>query len=156
VNKMDASNLATVFGPNILKPKIDTMEKLLLDSANVARVVTSLIRHHNKIFSEVNSNDNNIATPSNEINSNINNNNNDSNHNNDNSKDTAARSSNSNDNAQLSNTDENDIEQIILPDSLQLSKATAATNIQQLTSSVSDTADSKRYSISINSDTASL
>jgi hypothetical protein len=47
---MDCSNLATVFGPNLLKPRVESMERLLMDSANVNAVVSALIQHQSKLF----------------------------------------------------------------------------------------------------------
>eukprot|EP01114_Cavostelium_apophysatum_P015731 TRINITY_DN4352_c0_g1_i1.p1 TRINITY_DN4352_c0_g1~~TRINITY_DN4352_c0_g1_i1.p1 ORF type:complete len:732 (+),score=271.18 TRINITY_DN4352_c0_g1_i1:1125-3320(+) len=51
INKMDASNLATMFGPNLLRSGNEQdMEKLLRDTVHVAVVVQTLILEYSTIF----------------------------------------------------------------------------------------------------------
>jgi hypothetical protein len=51
VNKMDSNNLATMFGPNLLRSKEENdMEKMLRDTAAIAAAVQILISQYFKIF----------------------------------------------------------------------------------------------------------
>lgn len=51
VNRMNASNLAIVFGPNLIRPKVETMES----SINVPKtniVLEDIIKSKHKVFAE--------------------------------------------------------------------------------------------------------
>ncbi len=48
---MDSNNLATMFGPNLLRPKeMQDMEKMLRDNRHVVATVQLLISQYFKIF----------------------------------------------------------------------------------------------------------
>uniref|UniRef100_A0A673LMI9 Rho GTPase-activating protein 24-like n=1 Tax=Sinocyclocheilus rhinocerous TaxID=307959 RepID=A0A673LMI9_9TELE len=53
-NKMSIQNLATVFGPNILRPKAEDPESII--GAVVQHLMSELIREHNLLFSRENCN----------------------------------------------------------------------------------------------------
>lgn len=50
INKMDAANLATMFGPNLLRSEDDSMEKMLRDTPHVASAIQALILQYYDIF----------------------------------------------------------------------------------------------------------
>lgn len=50
INKMDASNLGTMLGPNLLRSDETTMHQLLQEAVKVAVVVQTLITEFPKIF----------------------------------------------------------------------------------------------------------
>uniref|UniRef100_UPI00398F5FF5 rho GTPase-activating protein 24-like n=1 Tax=Pristiophorus japonicus TaxID=55135 RepID=UPI00398F5FF5 len=50
VNKMSAQNLATVFGPNILRPKVDDAETMIGVTALVQQLISTMICEHSKLF----------------------------------------------------------------------------------------------------------
>ncbi|XP_059398895.1 rho GTPase-activating protein 24-like isoform X1 [Carassius carassius] len=56
VNKMSIQNLATVFGPNILRPKAEDPESIIGGAAVVQHLMSELIREHNQLFSKENCN----------------------------------------------------------------------------------------------------
>uniref|UniRef100_A0A8C2JSS2 Si:ch211-247j9.1 n=1 Tax=Cyprinus carpio TaxID=7962 RepID=A0A8C2JSS2_CYPCA len=56
VNKMSIQNLATVFGPNILRPKAEDPESIIGGAAVVQHLMSELIREHNLLFSRENCN----------------------------------------------------------------------------------------------------
>ncbi|KAM9451438.1 rho GTPase-activating protein 24 isoform 2-T2 [Clarias gariepinus] len=53
-NKMSIQNLATVFGPNILRPKAEDPESIIGGTAVVQHLMSELIREHNVLFSRGN------------------------------------------------------------------------------------------------------
>ncbi|XP_043076986.1 rho GTPase-activating protein 24 isoform X2 [Puntigrus tetrazona] len=56
INKMSIQNLATVFGPNILRPKAEDPESLIGGAAVVQHLMSELIREHSLLFSRENCN----------------------------------------------------------------------------------------------------
>ncbi|XP_056302376.1 rho GTPase-activating protein 24 isoform X3 [Danio aesculapii] len=56
VNKMSIQNLATVFGPNILRPKAEDPESIIGGAAVVQHLMSELIREHGLLFSRENCN----------------------------------------------------------------------------------------------------
>ncbi|TSL04388.1 Rho GTPase-activating protein 24 [Bagarius yarrelli] len=54
-NKMSIQNLATVFGPNILRPKAEDPESIIGGAAVVQHLMSELIREHSVLFSRENS-----------------------------------------------------------------------------------------------------
>ncbi|XP_036789198.1 rho GTPase-activating protein 24 isoform X2 [Oncorhynchus mykiss] len=50
-NKMSTQNLATVFGPNILRPKAEDPESIIGGAAVVQQLMSELIREHQCLFS---------------------------------------------------------------------------------------------------------
>eukprot|EP00063_Salmo_salar_P010241 XP_013985076.1 PREDICTED: rho GTPase-activating protein 24-like isoform X2 [Salmo salar] len=50
-NKMSTQNLATVFGPNILRPKAEVPESIIEGAAVVQQLMSELIREHQCLFS---------------------------------------------------------------------------------------------------------
>ncbi|CAK6961759.1 rho GTPase-activating protein 22 [Scomber scombrus] len=50
-NKMSVQNLATVFGPNILRPKIEDPVTIMEGTSMVQHLMTILIREHNRLYS---------------------------------------------------------------------------------------------------------
>ncbi|XP_041750396.2 rho GTPase-activating protein 24 [Coregonus clupeaformis] len=50
-NKMSTQNLATVFGPNILRPKAEDPESIIGGAAVVQQLMSELIREHRCLFS---------------------------------------------------------------------------------------------------------
>ncbi|XP_053504577.1 rho GTPase-activating protein 24 isoform X1 [Ictalurus furcatus] len=58
-NKMSIQNLATVFGPNILRPKAEDPESIIGGAAVVQHLMSELIREHSVLFSR----ENNRKTP---------------------------------------------------------------------------------------------
>ncbi|XP_063059887.1 rho GTPase-activating protein 24 isoform X2 [Engraulis encrasicolus] len=50
-NKMSIDNLATVFGPNILRPKAEDPESIIGGAAVVQHLMSELIREHSLLFS---------------------------------------------------------------------------------------------------------
>ncbi|XP_005161458.2 rho GTPase-activating protein 24 isoform X1 [Danio rerio] len=56
VNKMSIQNLATVFGPNILRPKAEDPESIIGGAAVVQHIMSELIREHGLLFSRENCN----------------------------------------------------------------------------------------------------
>ncbi|XP_067280475.1 rho GTPase-activating protein 24 isoform X2 [Pseudorasbora parva] len=56
VNKMSIQNLATVFGPNILRPKAEDPESIIGGAAVVQQIMSELIREHSLLFSRENCN----------------------------------------------------------------------------------------------------
>ncbi|KAL0993848.1 hypothetical protein UPYG_G00114690 [Umbra pygmaea] len=50
-NKMNTQNLATVFGPNILRPKAEDPESIIGGAAVVQQLMSELIREHQCLFS---------------------------------------------------------------------------------------------------------
>ncbi|XP_016134156.1 rho GTPase-activating protein 24 isoform X2 [Sinocyclocheilus grahami] len=56
VNKMSIQNLATVFGPNILRPKAEDPESIIGGAADVQHLMSELIREHSLLFSRENCN----------------------------------------------------------------------------------------------------
>ncbi|XP_015251649.1 PREDICTED: rho GTPase-activating protein 22-like isoform X2 [Cyprinodon variegatus] len=50
-NKMSVQNLATVFGPNILRPKMEDPVSLMEGTSLVQHLMTVLIREHQRLFS---------------------------------------------------------------------------------------------------------
>ncbi|XP_034716778.1 rho GTPase-activating protein 22 isoform X2 [Etheostoma cragini] len=50
-NKMSVQNLATVFGPNILRPKIEDPVTIMEGTSLVQHLMTILIREHNRLYS---------------------------------------------------------------------------------------------------------
>ncbi|XP_016429569.1 rho GTPase-activating protein 24-like isoform X2 [Sinocyclocheilus rhinocerous] len=56
VNKMSIQNLATVFGPNILRPKAEDPESIIGGAAVVQHLMSELIREHSLLFSRENCN----------------------------------------------------------------------------------------------------
>ncbi|KAK3524036.1 hypothetical protein QTP70_017549 [Hemibagrus guttatus] len=53
-NKMSIQNLATVFGPNILRPKAEDPESIIGGAAVVQHLMSELIREHSRLFSREN------------------------------------------------------------------------------------------------------
>ncbi|XP_037402063.1 rho GTPase-activating protein 24 isoform X2 [Pygocentrus nattereri] len=53
-NKMSIQNLATVFGPNILRPKAEDPESIIGGAAVVQHLMSELIREHCTLFSKEN------------------------------------------------------------------------------------------------------
>ncbi|XP_058271241.1 rho GTPase-activating protein 24 isoform X2 [Hemibagrus wyckioides] len=53
-NKMSIQNLATVFGPNILRPKAEDPESIIGGAAVVQHLMSELIREHSMLFSREN------------------------------------------------------------------------------------------------------
>ncbi|KAM7382059.1 hypothetical protein PAMA_012766 [Pampus argenteus] len=51
-NKMSVQNLATVFGPNILRPKMEDPVTIMEGTSLVQHLMTILIREHNRLYSE--------------------------------------------------------------------------------------------------------
>nr|KAF6294099.1 Rho GTPase activating protein 22 [Pipistrellus kuhlii] len=51
VNKMSVQNLATVFGPNILRPQIEDPVTIMEGTSLVQHLMTVLIRSHSQLFS---------------------------------------------------------------------------------------------------------
>nr|XP_012600033.1 rho GTPase-activating protein 22 isoform X1 [Microcebus murinus] len=51
VNKMSVQNLATVFGPNILRPQIEDPVTIMEGTSLVQHLMTVLIRKHSQLFS---------------------------------------------------------------------------------------------------------
>lgn len=49
-NKMTASNLAIVFGPNVLRSQTESLEALVSDSPLIGQFITALIMYHSDIF----------------------------------------------------------------------------------------------------------
>lgn len=56
INKMSIQNLATVFGPNILRPKAEDPESIIGGAAVVQHLMSELIREHTLLFSRENYN----------------------------------------------------------------------------------------------------
>ncbi|XP_056586292.1 rho GTPase-activating protein 24 isoform X1 [Triplophysa dalaica] len=56
INKMSIQNLATVFGPNILRPKAEDPESIIGGAAVVQHLMSELIREHTLLFSRENCN----------------------------------------------------------------------------------------------------
>ncbi|XP_055035734.2 rho GTPase-activating protein 24 isoform X1 [Misgurnus anguillicaudatus] len=56
INKMSIQNLATVFGPNILRPKAENPESIIGGAAVVQHLMSELIREHTLLFSRDNCN----------------------------------------------------------------------------------------------------
>ncbi|XP_051537329.1 rho GTPase-activating protein 22-like isoform X2 [Myxocyprinus asiaticus] len=54
INKMSIQNLATVFGPNILRPKAEDPESIIGGAAVVQQLMSELIREHSSLFSREN------------------------------------------------------------------------------------------------------
>ncbi|XP_051960686.1 rho GTPase-activating protein 24-like isoform X2 [Xyrauchen texanus] len=54
INKMSIENLATVFGPNILRPKAENPESIIGGAAVVQHLMSELIREHSFLFSREN------------------------------------------------------------------------------------------------------
>ncbi|XP_051533214.1 rho GTPase-activating protein 24-like isoform X3 [Myxocyprinus asiaticus] len=54
INKMSIENLATVFGPNILRPKAEDPESIIGGAAVVQHLMSELIREHSLLFSREN------------------------------------------------------------------------------------------------------
>ena len=52
VNLMTTSNLSVVFGPNLLKPRVMTIERMLTDVGAVNCVVGYLITHASELFDD--------------------------------------------------------------------------------------------------------
>ncbi|KAL6066863.1 Rho GTPase activating protein 24 [Balamuthia mandrillaris] len=52
VNFMHLSNLATVFGPNILSPKVDTPVELMGHTATICQVIEFISHHRDKLFDD--------------------------------------------------------------------------------------------------------
>ncbi|XP_056153209.1 rho GTPase-activating protein 22 isoform X2 [Lampris incognitus] len=50
-NKMSVQNLATVFGPNILRPKMEDPVAIMEGTSLVQHLMTILIRDHNRLYS---------------------------------------------------------------------------------------------------------
>ncbi|KAM9426485.1 rho GTPase-activating protein 22 [Pholidichthys leucotaenia] len=50
-NKMSVQNLATVFGPNILRPKMEDPVTIMEGTSLVQHLMTVLIRDHNRLYS---------------------------------------------------------------------------------------------------------
>ncbi|XP_053197095.1 rho GTPase-activating protein 22 [Scomber japonicus] len=50
-NKMSVQNLATVFGPNILRPKVEDPVTIMEGTSMVQHLMTILIREHNRLYS---------------------------------------------------------------------------------------------------------
>ncbi|XP_041830753.1 rho GTPase-activating protein 22 isoform X1 [Melanotaenia boesemani] len=50
-NKMSVQNLATVFGPNILRPKMEDPITIMEGTSLVQHLMTVLIREHNRLYS---------------------------------------------------------------------------------------------------------
>ncbi|XP_070782970.1 rho GTPase-activating protein 22 [Enoplosus armatus] len=50
-NKMSVQNLATVFGPNILRPKMEDPVTIMEGTSLVQHLMTILIREHNRLYS---------------------------------------------------------------------------------------------------------
>ncbi|XP_024913676.1 rho GTPase-activating protein 22 isoform X2 [Cynoglossus semilaevis] len=50
-NKMSVQNLATVFGPNILRPKMEDPVAIMEGTSLVQHLMTVLIREHNRLYS---------------------------------------------------------------------------------------------------------
>uniref|UniRef100_A0A3P8TZT9 Rho GTPase activating protein 22 n=1 Tax=Amphiprion percula TaxID=161767 RepID=A0A3P8TZT9_AMPPE len=50
-NKMSVQNLATVFGPNILRPKMEDPVTIMEGTSLVQHLMTVLIREHNRLYS---------------------------------------------------------------------------------------------------------
>ncbi|XP_051897305.1 rho GTPase-activating protein 22-like [Pristis pectinata] len=50
VNKMSVQNLATVFGPNILRPKLEDPVTIMEGTSLVQHLMTVLISEHNRLF----------------------------------------------------------------------------------------------------------
>ncbi|XP_043924878.1 rho GTPase-activating protein 24-like isoform X2 [Protopterus annectens] len=50
VNKMSIRNLATVFGPNILRPKVEDPETIIGGTALVQQLMAVMISEHSKLF----------------------------------------------------------------------------------------------------------
>ncbi|XP_027009220.2 rho GTPase-activating protein 22 isoform X1 [Tachysurus fulvidraco] len=53
-NKMSIQNLATVFGPNILRPKAEDPESIIGGAAIIQHLMSELIREHSMLFSREN------------------------------------------------------------------------------------------------------
>ncbi|XP_062392774.1 rho GTPase-activating protein 24 isoform X2 [Sardina pilchardus] len=51
-NKMSIENLATVFGPNILRPKAEDPESIIGGAAVIQHLMSELIREHSLLFSK--------------------------------------------------------------------------------------------------------
>ncbi|XP_012691162.2 rho GTPase-activating protein 24 isoform X3 [Clupea harengus] len=51
-NKMNIENLATVFGPNILRPKAEDPESIIGGTAAIQHLMSDLIREHSLLFSK--------------------------------------------------------------------------------------------------------
>ncbi|XP_023679923.2 rho GTPase-activating protein 22 isoform X1 [Paramormyrops kingsleyae] len=49
-NKMSVQNLATVFGPNILRPKMEDPVTIMESTSQVQHLMTVLIREHDRLF----------------------------------------------------------------------------------------------------------
>ncbi|XP_057216013.1 rho GTPase-activating protein 24 isoform X2 [Triplophysa rosa] len=54
INKMSIQNLATVFGPNILRPKAEDPESIIGGAAVVQHLMSELIREHTLLFTREN------------------------------------------------------------------------------------------------------
>ncbi|XP_063420974.1 rho GTPase-activating protein 21-like isoform X2 [Mytilus trossulus] len=50
INKMDARNLAIVFGPTLVKKKDDDMASIVKDMSDQCRIIESIILHHDWFF----------------------------------------------------------------------------------------------------------
>ncbi|XP_069741746.1 rho GTPase-activating protein 22-like isoform X2 [Narcine bancroftii] len=57
VNKMSVQNLATVFGPNILRPKLEDPVTIMEGTSLVQHLMTVLISEHNRLFPVIPSDD---------------------------------------------------------------------------------------------------
>jgi hypothetical protein len=49
-NRMDLGNVATVFGPNLLRPRTQTPDVMMKDSGNVQMLILTLIENRNQIL----------------------------------------------------------------------------------------------------------
>jgi hypothetical protein len=47
---MNATNLAIVFAPNLIRPKIETIDAILMNSSNVNKLIYMLIFHYEQMF----------------------------------------------------------------------------------------------------------
>ncbi|TRY71287.1 hypothetical protein DNTS_015981 [Danionella cerebrum] len=56
VNKMSIQNLATVFGPNILRPKAEDPESIIGGTPVIQHLMSEMIREHSTLFSRQKSN----------------------------------------------------------------------------------------------------
>ncbi|CAG9817323.1 unnamed protein product, partial [Phaedon cochleariae] len=62
VNKMEAKNLAIVFGPTIVRPEGETMESMVSHMTNQCKIVETLVTHADWFFPE-NGNEENLPVP---------------------------------------------------------------------------------------------
>lgn len=51
-NKMTPENLAIVFAPNLIRPKVETPQSMMSEMPNSISVVASLIAEQERIFDE--------------------------------------------------------------------------------------------------------